>query len=175
MKHDPGGKSRPPWPRDSAIDAQFSDCALYRYSLSEIWDPTRKLVMFVMMNPSVAGIEHADPTLIKTGKFARAWGYGGQLVGNIHAYRATDSSRLLDATDPVGPLNDASLFSMAKRADAIVLAYGLPPKPLRPRASHVVQMLRRVAQLKYLQLTKDGTPGHPLYLKGTLRPINFPA
>lgn len=43
------------------------------------------LVVFLLMNPSVAGVEHADPTLIKTGKYARAWGYGGQLVGNVHA------------------------------------------------------------------------------------------
>ena len=47
--------------------------------------------------PFGSGVEHADPTLIKTGKYARAWGYGGQLVGNVHAYRVTDSRRLVEA------------------------------------------------------------------------------
>ncbi|KAK0039504.1 DUF1643 domain-containing protein [Biomphalaria pfeifferi] len=175
MTHDPGGKRKPPWPTNSTVQAHFSDCGLYRYSLSEIWDPARPLVMFLLMNPSVAGIQHADPTLIKTGKYARAWGYGGQLIGNVHAYRATDSSHLVDAADPVGPLNDQALLEMAGRASAVILAYGLPPKPLRARAAHVLEMLRRVAPLKYLQLTKDGTPSHPLYLRDVLRPLSFPA
>lgn len=131
------------------------------------------MVMFLLMNPSVAGIEHADPTLIKCGKFARAWGYGGQLVGNVHAYRITDSNLLIHAEDPVGPENDASLLSMARRADMVVLAYGLPPKPLRLRAAKVVESLSGNVQLKYLRLTKDGTPGHPLYLPGRLVPLDY--
>ena len=83
MTHDPGGRRKPRWPPDSVVTAEFSDCERYRYCLSEVWETGRPLVMFLMMNPSVAGPEHADPTLIKTGKYARAWGYGGQLVGNV--------------------------------------------------------------------------------------------
>lgn len=173
VQHDPGGKRKPCWPSDSAVTAVFSDCQRYRYSLSEIWNSQRPLIMFLMMNPSVAGLEHADPTLIKTGRFARAWGYGGQLVGNIHAYRVTNSKRLVEAPDPVGPGNDAELRNMAAMADAVVLAYGLPPAPLRPRANAVVSMLRGSAPLKVLQFTKDGTPRHPLYLRKDLRPFDY--
>ena len=133
MTHDPGGRRKPRWPPDSVVTAEFSDCERFRYSLSEVWETGRPLVMFLMMNPSVAGPEHADPTLIKTGKYARAWGYGGQLVGNVHAYRVTDSGLLVEAEDPVGPKNDAVLLRMARRAAVVVLAFGLPPKPLRPR------------------------------------------
>lgn len=175
MKHDPGGKRRPKWPSDSTVDANFSDCGRYRYGLSEIWDKERPLVMFLMMNPSVAGHEYADPTIIKTGKYARAWGYGGQLVGNIHAYRVTDSARLTEAADPVGPKNDAALIYMARSAEIIVLAYGLPPKQLRPRAATVVAKLKENFSLKFLKLTKDGTPSHPLFLKSDLLPTDFRA
>jgi hypothetical protein len=42
------------------------------------------------MNPSVACEDYSDPTLRKTGKFSRTWGYGGQLIGNLYAYHATD-------------------------------------------------------------------------------------
>ena len=130
--------------------------------------------MWLMMNPSVAGVEHADPTLIKTGTFSRSWGYGGQLITNVHAYRATDSKRLLSVADPVGAENDAAILAMARRAEIVVLAFGQPPKPLRPRAALVVAMLRTAgARLTYLRLSKDGTPYHPLYLPGSLTPLDF--
>lgn len=146
---------------------------MYRYALGEVWNADLPMVMFLMMNPSVASIADADPTLIKTGKFARAWGYGGQLVGNVHAYRVTDSKLLVEPKDPVGPGNDAALLTMAGRAEAVVLAYGLPPKPLRPRARAVIKLLGERSRLKVLRLTVDGTPRHPLYLPSHLLPMDY--
>ena len=175
LLHDPGGRSKPRWPAGSVVTARFSACGRYRYELAEIWDASLPPAMFLLMNPSVAGIEHADPTLIRTGSFARSWGYGGQLVGNMHAYRLTDSRLLLGVEAPVGPENDASLVAMAKQAGTVVLAYGKPPKPLRPRANHVVGLLREAgARLTYLRLSMDGTPQHPLYLPGSLLPLDYP-
>ena len=173
--HDPGGRSKPLWRPGSTVKAQFSDCGCYRYELEEIWDESLALAMFLLMNPSVAGIQHSDPTLMKTGTFSRTWGYGGQLIGNVHAYRATDNKRLLDVNDPVGPGNNAALLSMAARAAIVVLAYGQPPKLLRARGARVVQMLRQAgAKLTYLRLSQDGTPQHPLYLPGNLVPLEYP-
>jgi hypothetical protein len=171
--HDAGGKRKPKWPSDSVVTAKFSECKKYRYELTEIWDETLPLVMFVMMNPSVAECEHSDPTLIKCGKFARMWGYGGQLIGNIHAYRITDSKLLAQVDEPIGSENDAYLLAMADRTKDVVLAYGLPPKALRSRATQVVELLRDKAPLKYLRLTKNGTPSHPLYLPGSLFPSDY--
>jgi len=128
------------------------------------------------MNPSVAEVAHSDPTLRRTGNFARQWGYGGQLVGNVHAYRATNPKKLLSAEDPVGPENDRALASMASRAEIIVLAYGKPPaKRLRGRGVEVVTNLRAAgAKLCALRISKDGvTPKHPLYLTGDLRPVPY--
>ncbi len=169
-KHDPGGKSRPRWPSDSVVSAVFSKCQQYRYELREIWDPTRPLVLWLLMNPSVACLEYSDPTLRKTGSFTRAWGYGGQLVGNVHAYRATDKNRLLEVSDPVGPKNDRMIMSMAAEAKIVVLAYGQPPKSLRERGEEVVALMREHPDLCHLRLAHDGTPVHPLYLPSTLRP-----
>ena len=168
--HDAGGKARPPWPPDSAVCAVFSECQQYRYQLREIWDASKPLVLWVLMNPSVACTDHADPTLRKTGTFARAWGYGGQLVGNVHAYRATDKRRLLAVADPVGPTNDRLILEMAAEVTTIVLAYGQPPKALRARGAAVVALLRDHPGLCHLRLSQDGTPVHPLYLPSTLRP-----
>ncbi|MBL9161957.1 MAG: DUF1643 domain-containing protein [Planctomycetaceae bacterium] len=173
--HDPGGKVRPVWPADSVVTARFSDCQRYRYQLREIWDPARPLVLWLLMNPSVACLDYADPTLRKTGKFARAWGYGGQLVGNVHAYRATDKLRLLEVADPVGPDNDRLILAMAEEAQTVVLAFGQPPKALRQRGQDLVGLLSRYKDLCYLRLAKDGTPVHPLYLPDSLRPQCYPA
>ncbi|OQW66143.1 MAG: hypothetical protein BVN29_06595 [Nitrospira sp. ST-bin5] len=170
QKHDAGGKSRPAWPADSTVSVVFSECQQYRYQLREIWDASKPLILWLLMNPSVACMNYSDPTLRKTGQFARAWGYGGQLVGNVHAYRATDKARLLKVADPVGPKNDRMILAMASEAKTVVLAYGQPPKPLRARGADVVALLRFHPKLCHLRLAQDGTPVHPLYLPPTLRP-----
>ena len=171
--HDPGGKVRPAWPADSKVTAVFSDCGRYRYRLREIWDPARSLVLWILKNPSVACTDYSDPTLRKTGKFSRVWGYGGQLVGNAHAYRATDKNRLLEVADPVGPENDRHILEMAAEAETIVLAYGQPPKALRARGQQSAALLSHHPNVCYLRLAQDGTPVHPLYLPETLRPLRF--
>lgn len=170
--HDAGGKSRPDWPEDSVITARFSPCGCYRYELEEIWDSSKPLVLWILMNPSVACLDFSDPTLRRTGNFARAWGYGGQLIGNVHAYRATNKNKLLTVDDPVGPDNDHAILEMASRAQTVVLAYGSPPSKLRMRGQEVTRMLRDHPGLSYLKLAKDGeTPVHPLYLPADMQPI----
>ncbi len=172
--HDPGGKSKPHWSPDSMVEARFSNCRRHRFELSEIWDATKPLVMFQLMNPSVAGIEHSDPTLRRTGTFARAWGYGGQLIGNMHSHRVTDSRLLRSVPDPNHVDNDTALLAMAARADIVVLAFGKPHKSLRRRAAVVTRMLADAgAKLRYLRLLADGTPEHPLYLPGSLVPMEW--
>lgn len=69
-RFDPGGKRRLPWPAGSVVTARFSPCERYRYSLSEIWDPKKTLIMWLLMNPSVADLRCRDMTLAKTGKYS---------------------------------------------------------------------------------------------------------
>lgn len=174
QRHDPGGKSRPAWPSDSIVKSCFSECDKYRYELSEIWDQSKPLVLWVLMNPSVACLDYSDPTLRKTGRFSRSWGYGGQLIANVHAYRATNKKRLLDVDNPTGPENDKAILRLASRAQKVILAYGLPPKALQVRGKQVADLLSHHPALCYLKLLKDGiTPGHPLYLPADLPPIPY--
>lgn len=173
-EHDAGGKSRPAWPSDSVVTAVFSKCGHYRYALSEVWDKKMPLVLWVLMNPSVACVDYSDPTLRKTGTFSRRWGYGGQLIANVHAYRATNKSRLLDVADPVGPENDRHILRMAEEAQQVILAFGQPPKRLRHRGQAVIELLNGHRRLSYLKLAKDGvTPFHPLYLRAESSPIPY--
>lgn len=171
--HNPGGKSKPKWSEDSKVTAKFSNCQKYRYQLSEIWDPTKPLVLWLLMNPSVACIEYSDPTLRRTGMFSRDWGYGGQLVGNILAYRSTNKMNLLKIDDPIGPRNNKMILEMSKKSKMIVLAYGQPPRKFKDRGKEVVKLLKDHPNICYLKLSKDGTPIHPLYLPSKLKPVGF--
>jgi hypothetical protein len=173
--HDPGGKVRLALSADVVSTAEFGgDKKEYRYTLKRVWDASLGSVLFVMMNPSTADPYVDDPTVAKCQRYARSWSYGTMLVGNTFAYRATNQKDLLRVADPVGPKNDKYLLQMAAQAELIVLAYGKPHKNLCQRGRDVVAMLRRAGhELHVLKLCNDGTPSHPLYLKGTLRPILF--
>lgn len=152
---------------------------MYRYELGRVWNGRLPVLLMIGMNPSTANAAFDDPTLYKGRRYAEDWGFGALLMGNVFGYRATNQKRLLETPDPVGPDNDAHLSAMADRADLILFAYGTPHKSLRYRGPEVARMLAKKHQQKLhvLALSKDGVPKHPLYLKGTLKPIpwNFPA
>ncbi|MFZ1084542.1 MAG: DUF1643 domain-containing protein, partial [Terracidiphilus sp.] len=173
--HDPGGKVRLALSADVKSSADFGgDNKEYRYTLKRVWDASLGSVLFVMMNPSTADPYVDDPTVAKCQRYARAWGYGTMLVGNTFAYRATNQKDLLQVADPVGPKNDKYLLHMAAEAGMIVLAYGKPHKNLCQRGRDVAALLRRAGhKLHVLKLCNDGTPSHPLYLRGTLKPYLF--
>jgi hypothetical protein len=171
--HDPGGKVRLTLTHDVVSWAEFGgENNEYRYALRRVWDASLGSVLFVMMNPSTADPFVDDPTVAKCQRYARAWGYGTLWVGNTFAYRATNQKHLMQVADPVGPQNDEWLLKMAAQAGIIVLAYGKPHKNLCQRGRDVAALLRHAGhKLHVLKLCNDGTPSHPLYLKGTLRPI----
>ena len=43
--------------------AVFSDCQRYRYRLWRTWDSSKKPLVMVMLNPSIADAEQNDPTV----------------------------------------------------------------------------------------------------------------
>lgn len=144
----------------------------YRYTLEREWGTGPDAVMFLMMNPSVADVNVDDATVAKCRRYAERWGFDRMLVGNTFAYRATNQKRLLEVDDPVGPDNDRHLLAMATRAERIVFAYGLPHESLRYRGPQVVRLLEENGlsdKIYALKLCADGTPSHPLYLKGDLQ------
>jgi hypothetical protein len=149
-------------------DAHFSADGSYRYWLTRVWAPSPWL-NFICLNPSTADSKIDDATVRKLRAFAQRWGFGGFCLTNLFAYRCTDPRGLLTALDPVGPDNDRWLSTVASQASTIVLAWGAVRQ--RERALRVLTLLDSVrAQsatgLCCLSLTKDGQPGHPLYLRG---------
>ena len=90
--HDHGCKRLMRVPAHWIVDGEISACEHYRYKLTQRWGPG-KLVLFCMMNPSGADPNVTDMTVAKCARLASRWGYGGIMVGNACAYRATNKNR----------------------------------------------------------------------------------
>lgn len=123
--------------------------------------------MFIGLNPSTADEVNDDPTIKRCIAFAQAWGYEGLCMTNLFAFRATYPKDMMKADDPVGPDNDQTLRDLSEGAGVVVAAWGVDGT-YGGRHNAVRAML---PNLHYLRLTKDGHPGHPLYLPKILVPI----
>lgn len=153
--------------------AVFSQSLRYRYILGRHWDASRGTCAFIMLNPSTADENVLDPTVRRCVGFAKSWGYGSLLVGNIFALRSTDPANLYTAHDPVGTRNDEALREIVRLSAETVAAWGVHGA-LGGRGKKVLDMLGR-SNLRSIGLTKDGSPRHPLYARRTAPPRNFEA
>lgn len=155
---------------DTASVAVYSDCELYRYSLTRVWEPANPRLMFVMLNPSTANEVQNDPTVERCERRARHLGFGAFRVTNIFAWRATDPREMKKATDPVGSMNDQILGEGANWADEIIAAWGVHGAHMA-RGTVVKEHLKACpTPLFHLGLSKQGHPRHPLYLPYAQQP-----
>lgn len=153
--------------------AQISEDGKYRYTLSRTWDNAKPILTWIMLNPSTADAEQDDPTIRRCINFSKAWGYGGIVVVNLFAFRATDPKKLPSSyEDAIGIENDG-VISINTLARDIVCAWGSNGS-LHGRAYKVTKHLIASGKtLHCLGFTKDGSPKHPLYVKGDVERIAF--
>lgn len=148
--------------------AVISPDDVYRYELVRIWDASLPLLSVVMVNPSTADHTKNDPTIVKVMEFARRLGYGGIIVVNLFAFRATDVNELRAALDPVGPLNRVYIECAMLRTRTTLVAWGASAKlPLQLRDQwRIVADLVRIMNrpLHCLGTCNDGHPKHPVML-----------
>ena len=152
--------------------ACFSSCLEYRYTLWRKWDSenvSKDYVMFIGLNPSTADEHIDDPTVRRCMRYAESWGYSKMCMTNLFAYRATDPSKMLNHVEPIGRRNDRALLAVSSRASLVIAAWGTMGNHLN-RATHVREL---ILNLMCLRLTKNGHPGHPLYLPKSLKPIAY--
>ncbi|UTC29641.1 hypothetical protein BAJUN_00110 [Bajunvirus bajun] len=152
-----------------AKDALISECGQYRYYLTRLWDPTKPILIWIMLNPSTADADLDDPTIRRCMSFARQNDFGGILVLNLFAFRATQPADMKAAADPVGPANDNYLqhaFEYAVSHGATVICGWGAHGTMFDRDYAVVQ-LAEVIGLDPVCLghTNAGCPKHPLYIK----------
>ena len=123
--------------------------------------------MFIGLNPSTANESSDDPTIRRVKNFAFKWGYGGFYMMNLFAYVTPYPEDLMSCSDPIG-LNDVWLEMIVIKCQKIIFAWG-SFKQAKDRAL--------VIQRKYegyaLQINKDGSPKHPLYVKSNIEPIKY--
>ena len=155
--------------------AHISACGKYRYQLWRIWDETKPLVLFIMLNPSTADGTDDDPTIRRCVAYAIEWGYGGIYVGNLFSYRARNPEELLTVKNPNGVLNSTCIEAMVLECDLVVFAWG-NAKILEKRNpwNPTIKKLKDIScrPTAHIEMALDGkTPKHPLYLKSDLKPV----
>lgn len=149
--------------------AVISECGLYRYELARTWDTTQPPLVFVMLNPSTADANADDNTIRKCCGFAERAGFGGVVVVNLYAFRATKPAALWNArryegVNIVGPEN-ADHIARATSKQCVVLAWGAQARRDKAHETNTVWAIsQRASVVRALRLLDDGTPEHPLYI-----------
>lgn len=155
----------------------------YRYLL---WRADRQLslaktpgvALWVMLNPSTADATKDDPTIRRCRAFSRRLSYERLAVVNLFGLRTPHPDQLATVDDPVGASNDEYIAQAASMATTVITAWGRmrryhdvegkrPPVDVRERAKAVFEVLAKDGKSPWcLGTNRDGSPRHPLYLKG---------
>ena len=141
--HDPGGKVRLSLMPGVNGDATFSADGRYR-QLMRRWlgaSFPERYILFVGMNPSTADASVNDPTCAREWTFARREGFDAMVKANVGDYRATDPKMLLaPGVEASSPANLPAIREAAAGAGRV--------------------------ELWCFGTNGDGSPKHPLYLRG---------
>jgi hypothetical protein len=151
----------------SPYGAEFSKNRDHRYALWRRWHDKKPMVMFIGLNPSRANEEKTDPTITRIKNFAYDNGYGGFYMMNLFTY-VTPYPKNVVLSD-----FDTSLLwirKVSKNCQDIVFAWGAFIE-----ARHRGKVLCNLYKAYCLGTNLDGSPKHPLYVKGNtkLQPYNF--
>lgn len=164
--HDPGGKVRLKIAAGMTADAVFSSCGQYRHWLSRRWDGGA-YALWIGMNPSTATAHIDDPTIRREIEFTRRMGLGRYIKTNVMDYRATNPRDLIRIAEPCSKRNLEEILKLAEGAGRVILAYGSIDTRLKHYAHAVETMLGEIhLELWCLDTNKDGSPKHPLYVRG---------
>ena len=158
---------------------------VYRYRLMRIWNQNQRPLLIIGCNPSTANAMSGDPTMDKVSNIAMANGYGGVIMSNLYAFRATDPTVMKargrgDLQYVIGHngtnilrnnLNLIDLDEASGLVNDVVFAYGnIGVRNWGEDQNYVNQypeqlkelLLNQGKSLYAFDLTKFGHPGHPL-------------
>jgi hypothetical protein len=158
----------------TARSARISPCGKYRYLLRREWSPLkadllgRRVLTFVLLNPSTADHQIDDPTVRRCMRFAERDEFNALQVVNLFAYRCTFPHELALVEDPIGPENDMYITDACREATRIVVGWG-SAHSARNRIEFIERLPERLAagmSFWCLGTNADGSPKHPLYVPG---------
>jgi len=142
--------------------AEFSLDGHKRYSLSRIWENKLPKVLFIMLNPSIANSKKNDPTIRKIISYSKSWGFGGVYVGNLYSNISPYPKDIRLIKFHREKKNIESIKKMEEIAELTVFAWGNNEK-----TPNWLKAL--IKKPYYIELSKNGIPKHPLYLKKNLK------
>ena len=147
-----------------ADGGRFSRCKKYRYLFSYVWDKSRPLCLFILLNPTPLG-ENGNATVRRCINRAEALGYGGVEVANLYGLLCQTPKELfeLEARDMniSGPGNMRHLKAAMERAGMIIAAWGNHGATGMDRKG--IALAKRIGKpLHHLGLTDGGNPKHVL-------------
>lgn len=126
-----------------------------------------RLIAFIMLNPSDAGIHNDDPTLRRCRGFARDWEYTQLFIGNLYSIKGPKPDAIDFRNEPdlfSDHINVAVLEDLLVSTDLVVAAWGRQPH-IGHQQEQFLELARNVrCDLYHLGLNDDGSPKHPLYL-----------
>ena len=166
--------------------ATFSDDGKHRYALERIWDESKPLALFVMLNPGTADADKDDGTITRCIHIAEHNKFGGILVGNLYAFVQT--SGFVDVLREAYPLdkgarfvsegggsrNDDALRELRSRARGTVVAWGDAgaEECVRERKDAVLALLG-TSLFALGPPTERGEPRHPSRVPRHLAYLNL--
>ena len=172
-------KYAPPYyaPRVAVLpSAVFSDDRKYRYLLQRKINNAKNICVFICLNPSTADEKFDDPTVRRCIGYAREWGYGKLMLGNLYAYRATSPKEMLAQGDRNAPGLDNTgwllyLLEIGNQpGNTVVLGWGNLGDRLGAASRLREEIKYRGYSSHVLKLTGQDEPAHPLYLRKDLVP-----
>lgn len=145
-----------------SIEADFSPCRTYRYTLSMRFDRRgEKRAVTILKNPSSADEQKADRTIrnVESAIYRNFPEVGFLDILNIYAIRGTDAKEVNEhyrahGREPIiGPENDRFFGEILKNCDMVVSAWGrnsgISLPEYRTRISEVRGMLQQAARPVY--------------------------
>ena len=124
------------FPQPVRGDARFSACGKIRWTLSRTWDDALPTALVIGNNPSNAGADKNDPTVLRWNHFFRAWGFGGYTAVNKYPWISADPRECWERAEGAikGPawgdrddlffVNLPLVVSNAKTADQVFVCWG---------------------------------------------------
>lgn len=153
--------------------------SVYRYVLHRAVDPLHGsgFGLFVMLNPSTADESTDDPTIRRCTGFARRFGWASYRVVNLFAVRATNPWELKalaeSGVDIVGPDNDGLTDAIMRSGAQVVAAWGASGGQLAKARARSLVALNPDSEWWCLGTTADGSPRHPLYVRGDAQIVRW--
>lgn len=146
-------------------EAKFCEAKKNRYFLKRKWNNSKGLLLYIMLNPSLADEKKDDPTIRRLINFTKRFDYGGFLVGNIFTI-ITPNPKELDKSKGMSDKNFEEIIKLVNKVDQIVYAWG--------SSIEEPQLLKKIVlSPKCFGKNLNGTPKHPLYLPSQTKLINF--